>query len=518
MTYTPPAETFIERLEQALREYAERPCVKFGEDTYTYREVDLLTQQIASDLAANGFEKGDKGAIYSRNSARVLIFTLGILRAGGIWIPVNSKNPESENVRVLNDLDCKALFYQSDFSAAADQLQHKLKNGLISRNINQQIFSLDPDPNTRDIDLKFAQDDLISLPQTGGTTGLPKGVMLSNANFNAMAFGLSRWFEDYDGPPKFLCVAPMTHVGGRIAVTAMISGAYQLVHESFEPLEVLRAIQREKITDVFLPPTAIYALLEEPELKRFDFSSLRNFLYGSAPISLEKLKKALKVFGPIMRNAYGQTECPTFITEMTPDDHFVDGKLAPDEQLQSVGHATALSEIAIVDKQGNPVLAGDSGEVAVKGAMVCLGYYQSKAETAKIQMKGWHLTGDIGYLNDEGFLYLVDRKKDMIVTGGFNVYSLEVEQTINRIPGVRFSQVIGIPSERWGEEVKALVQLDAGSDLDEEKILAICREHLGKVKTPKSVDFRDSFPLTAIGKVDKKSIREEFWTHKSTRI
>jgi len=518
MAYTPPSESFVDRLGQAFEVYAGRPCVKFGRESYTYAEVDKLSRYIAADLSAQGFKKGDHGAVYSLNSARVLIVTLGILRAGGIWIPVNPRNSEAENVRALSMLGCKAIFYQPKFSLAVEQVNQKIEEELICLDIDQQNYSLESIPDVDVLELNITLDDLISLPLTGGTTGLPKGVMLNNTNFNAISYGVSLWYQNYDCPSLMLCVAPMTHVGGRVAVASMISGSCLLVHEGFDTRDVLEAIQEEQVTDIFLPPTAIYSMLEEPALEEFDRSSLRTILYGSAPISIEKLKQALRVFGPVMRSAYGQTECPTFITELTPEDHFIDGELAPDEKLRSVGHATALSEIAIVDENCDPLPVGELGEVVTKGAMACQGYYQSEEETAKIKVKGWHLTGDIGYLNAEGFLYLVDRKKDMIVTGGFNVYSSEVEQVINQIPGVHLSQVIGIPSERWGEEVKALVQLDVGSDLNEQQILAICRDALGSVKMPKSIEFRDTFPLTSLGKVDKKTIRAEFWTGRSTNI
>jgi len=518
MTYIPPTESFLDRLGQAFEVYADRPCVKFGDQAYTYAEVDKLSRYIAADLVARGFKKGDHGAVYSVNSARVLIVTLGILRAGGVWIPVNPRNSKSENVRILSMLDCKVVFYQKTFSLAVDQVNGDIDGELIRLDIDQQNYSLESIPDVDAPGFSSTLDDLISLPLTGGTTGQPKSVMLSNANFNAIAYGVSCWYQNYDSAPLMLCVAPMTHVGGRIALAAMISGSGLLVHEAFDTREVLNAIQEEQVTDVFLPPTAVYAMLDEPALEEFDRSSLRTILYGSAPISVEKLKQALRVFGPVMRSAYGQTECPTFIAELTPEDHFIDGELAPDERLKSVGHATALSEIAIVDEHCNPLPVGELGEVATKGAMVCEGYYQSEEETAKIHVKGWHLTGDIGYLNAEGFLYLVDRKKDMIVTGGFNVYSSEIEHVINQIPGVHLSQVIGVPSERWGEEVKALVQLEVGSDLDEPQILAVCRDALGGVKMPKSVEFREAFPLTSLGKVDKKAIRAEFWVDQTTNI
>jgi len=503
VVYTPPKNSFIERLELAFETHADRPCVKFGDHPYSYAEVDKLSRYIATELAGKGFKKGDFGAVYSSNSARVLIVVLGILRAGGVWIPVNPFNSESENERVLTTISCKTVFYQKQFSQAVKRVNQELGGELICVDIDQPDYLPDSIPDVNVPKIEFALTDLVSLPFTGGTTGTPKGVLLSNANFNAISYGVSCWYKDYDSQPISLCVAPMTHVGGRIALAAMISGACLLVHESFDARTVLKTIEEEQATDVFLPPTAIYSMLEEPALAEFDHSSLRTILYGSAPISLEKLKQALRVFGPVMRSAYGQTECPTFIAELTPDDHFIDGELAPDERLQSVGHATALSEIVIVDENCDPLPTGELGEIATKGAMVCEGYYQSAEETAKIP---------------DGFLYLVDRKKDMIVTGGFNVYSSEVENVINQIPGVHLSQVIGVPSERWGEEVKAVVQLEVGSDLDQEQIRAICRDALGSVKTPKTIEYRDSFPLTSLGKIDKKAIRAEFWADRSTNI
>jgi len=518
MGYTPPTESFVARIDQAFKDYAQRPCVKFANQDYSYADVDKLSKRIAIELMANGFKKGDHGAVYSLNSARVLIVTLGILRAGGVWVPVNPRNSEDENVRALSMLDCNAIFYQSTFFSAIEQLRQHNEGELLCFDIDQPGYGLTATSDTDELAISITQDDLISLPLTGGTTGLPKGVMLTNANFNAIAYGVSRWYRHYDCSPIMLCVAPMTHVGGRIAVSSMISGSCLLVHETFDTREVLKAIQEERVTDIFLPPTAIYTMLEEPALDEFDRSSLRTILYGSAPISVEKLKQALRVFGPVMRCAYGQTECPTFISELEPDEHFINGEIAPDERLRSAGHATPLSEIAILDDNGESLPTGELGEVAAKGDMVCAGYYQSDSETAKIKMQGWHLTGDIGYLNDDGFLYLVDRKKDMIITGGFNVYSSEVENVINEIPGVRLSQVIGVPSEHWGEEIKALVQINHDSELDEKKILAICREALGGVKMPKSVEFRHEFPLTSLGKVDKKTLRAEFWADQSSSI
>jgi len=244
---------------------------------------------------------------------------------------------------------------------------------------------------------------------------------------------------------------------------------------------------------------------------------LKNFLYGSALISVEKLKQCLEIFGPVMREAYGQTESPLFIAGMEPEDHFINGQIAPDDRLRSVGRATLLSEISILDDEGNAVPQGELGEVAAKGPMICQGYYKNQLETDKIKSRGWHLTGDIGYLDADGFLYLMDRKKDMIITGGFNVYSSEVENIINKIAGVCSSYVIGVPSERWGEEVKALVQKEPNSTLTSDHIMDICRKELGSVKTPKSVEFREKFPVTPLGKIDKKELRAAYWDNNRSK-
>jgi len=321
VVYTPPKSSFIERLELAFEAYADRPCVKFGNHAYSYAEVNKLSRYIATDLSDKGFEKGDFGAVYSENSARVLIVVLGILRAGGVWIPVNPRNTESENERVLSTLCCKTIFYQKRFFQAVKRVKQELAGELICVDIDQPNYSADSVPDVDAPEIEFALTDLVSLPFTGGTTGTPKGVLLSNANFNAISYGVSRWYKDYDSQPISLCVAPMTHVGGRVALAAMISGACLLVHQSFDTRAVLRTIQEERAMDVFLPPTAIYSMLEEPALAEFDHSSLRTILYGSAPISLEKLKQALRVFGPVMRSAYGHSNEKCVRSNRMPNVH-----------------------------------------------------------------------------------------------------------------------------------------------------------------------------------------------------
>lgn len=507
--------SFLDVLNEAFHQNAQRDCIKFRGQSYSYAELDRASSRIANALAANGFTPGMKGAVYALNSAGGFITVLGIIRAGGIWIPVNPRNSTEDNVEIMLNFECQALFYQQNFEQAIVSVCSQSAADPILVNLDdhtEQAPNFDKwstGQSETAPTIVVQPDDLVSIPLTGGTTGLPRGVMLTHSNFCAFDYA-ARQMAGSDGDAVWLCAAPMTHVGGRIVLAGLSTGARFVIMEKVDIQEIMVAIEREKITDLFLPPTAIYSWLDQPNVSDFDYSSLRHLGYGSAPMSLDKLRKAIQIFGPVMRGGFGQTECPMYISTLNVEDHFIDGEVAPDSRLASVGRATAISELAIFDDDGAELPTRELGEIGVRGPGVSLGYYQAPEETAKIRRNGWHLTGDIGYLDEDGFLFIVDRKKDMIVSGGFNVYSTEVEQALMAIPGVSIASVIGVPSDKWGEEVKAIVQLENGSDLDAKQIIDLARERLGGVKAPKTVDLVDDFPRTPIGKIDKKSLRARY--------
>jgi len=514
--------SFLDLLDRGFAEHAHRTCMRFAGRSYTYAEIDRLSAQVANALLAKGFEPGMKGAVYSLNSAEAFVATLGIVRAGGAWIPINPRNAATDNVECMLQLETHAVFFQSGFAVPAREMIERSDSCRISVCLDEG----EPEPFWRDWvaaepaqapEVAVGGDSLLSIPQTGGTTGTPKGVALSHSNFCAYAYGMAERDAELDWP-MWLCAAPMTHVGGRIALSSLPMGATFVVLANVDLTRVLEVIESEGITDTFLPPTAVYALLEHPELDRYDLSSLRSLAYGSSPISLEKLKEALVRIGPVMTGGLGQTECPMFISRLDPQQHFIDGEIAPDSRLASVGKATVLSELGIVDEQGQALPAGELGEIAVKGPLVSQGYYRNPEETAKIRVNGWHLTGDIGYLDEEGFLYVVDRKKDMIISGGFNVHSAEVEKGLMAMAGVRVAAVVGVPSEKWGEEVMAFIQMEQGAAVGEQEILAFAKERLGAVKAPKQVRFVDEFPLTPNNKIDKKALKAPFWRGRDRNI
>jgi acyl-CoA synthetase (AMP-forming)/AMP-acid ligase II len=502
-------------IDQACDENAARPCFIFNDVQLTYAEVKDDSCRIANALLALGLKPGMRGAVFSPNDPWAFVATLGIIRAGGIWVPINPRNSLDDNLMLLGKFGCDVLFYHSAFARAVSRIKEALpalKGAICLDQATANDAALHawterfPASDPR---VPANPSDIVSIPMTGGTTGLPKAVALSNRNFAAMLKGVRAMSGERR--PVNLAAAPMTHVGGRIVLTVMYRGGSSVILPGLEPKAVLDAIETHRVTDLFLPPTAIYTLLEYPEIGKYDLSSLQRVSYGSAPMSIEKLKHAITVLGPVMSGGFGQTEAPMLITQLRPQDHFIDGKLAPDERLRSVGRATSASEVAIMDDAGNPMPAGEVGEIAVRGGFVCEGYFENDEATAEVRRNGWHLTGDVGYLDKDSFLYIVDRKKDMIITGGFNVYSAEVERVISAIPGVRDCLVIGVPDPKWGEAVKAVIQPDANAKLDPETIIAVCKDKLGSIKAPKSIDFAADLPRNANGKVVKKTVREQYW-------
>ena len=270
---------------------------------------------------------------------------------------------------------------------------------------------------------------------------------------------------------------------------------------------------------LYLPPTAIYALLASPAVKAYKLSSLRYFLYGAAPMAPEKLRDCLKTFGPVMCQMFGQTETLFPIAYLSPRDHLGDdGQPADGNRLTSCGRAAPFALLGIMDDQGALLADGEIGELVVRSNSVMAGYFKNPEETARANAFGWHHTGDIGYRDERGFYFVVDRKKDMIVTGGFNVWSIEVEKVIQSHPAVMDCAVIGVPDQKWGEAIKAIVELKPGQKASEDELVALCKEQIGSVKAPKSVEFVTTLPRSAVGKVLKRELRDRFWQGQARRV
>jgi len=488
---------------------------------YSYQQTQTITHEIASGMWATGFDIGHVVAIYSNNDAQAFLCMLGLWRAGGTWVPANVRNALQNNIDYFNDVGVQWLFYHSEFQADAE----KLRNAVPTL---KHLFCLDRDTDEHPSLKRLIKqgkgtvvpdwadpfgnpDQVMALWPTGGTTGRSKAVMMNNLSWGTTTEIAARhWYCD-DLPPVCLMVAPITHAAGGIAVMMTNLGATNVIMRGFDALEVMQNIEKHRVTHLFLPPTAYYAMLAHPRLKDYDYSSLRYFMVSSAPVAADKLKQGLDIFGPCLCQSFGQAEAPVILTWNGPETIAAAGAGDHPERLHSCGKETYPVRVAVMDDEGNLLAPGERGEIVARGSLVTPGYHNNPEATAEIRTFGWHHTGDIGYKDEHGYFYIVDRKKDMIITGGFNVYSVEVEAAVLAMTEIRECAVIGVPDDKWGEAVKAIIVLKDGESLDEVTVIAHCKDKLGSVKAPKSVEFRSDIPKTPTGKTDKKAIRSPYW-------
>jgi acyl-CoA synthetase (AMP-forming)/AMP-acid ligase II len=342
---------------------------------------------------------------------------------------------------------------------------------------------------------------------TGGTTGRPKGVELTVGNLEAMTAATLMSYP-FAGRPVYLALAPLTHAAGVLCFPILALGGEIVIMPSPDVGRFLEHIETHGVTHTFLPPTVIYMVLGHERLDGTDLRSLQCFWYGAAPMSASRLEEALRRIGPVMAQLFGQTEAPMMISTMAPRDHFeADGSLAR-KRLSSAGRPSPLVRVAIMSPDGTLLPRGETGEIVVRGSLVMRGYHRNAEATAEARAHGWHHTGDIGYLDTDDYLYIVDRAKDMVITGGFNVYSTEVEQALMQHPDIQDCAVVGLPDEKWGERVTAVVQLRPGATVSAEALRVFARERLGGVKAPKQIEIWDDLPRSKVGKVLKQDIKQ----------
>ena len=341
---------------------------------------------------------------------------------------------------------------------------------------------------------------------TGGTTGRPKGVLLTGTNLETMT-AITLMSYPFEGRPVYLALAPLTHAAGVLCFPVLALGGEIVVMRTPDVGGFLEHVQQHGVTHTFLPPTLIYMVLAHPGLDTTDLSSLQCFWYGAAPMSASRLEEALTRIGPVMAQLFGQTEAPMMVSTLPPRDHFrPDGSVAL-ERLSSAGRPAPLVTVSIMAEDGTLLPPGDKGEIVVRSSLVMAGYHRNPEATAEASAHGWHHTGDIGYLDEDNYLYIVDRAKDMVITGGFNVYSTEVEQALMQHPAVQDCAVIGLPDEKWGERVTAVVQLRQDQPATPEELAAFVKDRIGSVKAPKQVEVWADLPRSKVGKVLKTEIR-----------
>jgi fatty-acyl-CoA synthase len=494
---------------------AGRPCLTTDGTTRSYAEVVGLSHEVAAALLGCGVAEGSRVAVLSANDPVAFTCVFGISRAGAVWCPINPRNEAAENRELLELFDTEVVLYQSGFAPLVAAIRDDLPgihtwvclDAADQGSLAWQEF-LDRGAGV-DVPERIAPPgpgELAMLVGTGGTTGRPKGVMLTPTNLETMT-ALTLMGYPFDGPPVYLALAPLTHAAGVLCFPVMSLGGEVVIMRAPDVGGFLRLVQEHGVTHTFLPPTLIYMVLGHPDLDSTDLGSLQCFWFGAAPMSASRLEEALTRIGPVMAQLFGQTEAPMMISMMPPADHLrADGSVAT-ERLTSAGRPAPLVRVAILDEHDRPVRPGERGEICARSSLVMAGYWKDPEETARTLRNGWLHTGDIGFVDEEGFLHIVDRAKDMIITGGFNVYSTEVEQAVLAHEAVQDCAVVGLPDDKWGERVAVVVQPHPGASVDPDDLRSFVKQRIGSVKAPKDVHVWPDLPRSKVGKVLKAEIK-----------
>ena len=518
----------IDYFDKEAEANPDRTAIIDGQVRMNYRDARDVTVRIARAMHANGLRFEEPAGIYSHNDGRVLLSMLGIMRAGAVWVPINYRNAINATVEYMNYVEMSWLFYHSDFRDCIREIKSRvpsLRHFVCLDRSDDDYPSLEAfmesGTTVDDIDWSDAYgniDHLVGLVPTGGTTGPAKGVRVSSLAWGTMTNMATHYWRGNCANPVCLNTAPLSHAAGVVAFTATAFGATNVILPKFDVLEVLQSIPRLQVTHLFLPPTAFYNLLSHPDVAKFDYSSLCVFLLAGSPVSPDKLKRGVDIFGPCLCQSYGQTEAPMLLTFLDQKTLAAAAAGENAERLSSCGKPTSSVHLGIMDEQGRILPPRECGEIVARGTLVTPGYHKLPEATAEIRRYGWHHTGDIGYMDEDGYVYIVDRRKDMIITGGFNVFSVEVEAGIMALPQVHECAVIGVPHDVWGEAVKAFVVLRNGQYLTEDEILRHCKTKLGGVKAPKSVEFCAEIPKTPAGKINRKALRAPYWEHAERQV
>ena len=512
------ATYLTQSLHRSVQQHPDKVAVRFAGRTRSFREYADRVARLAGALQRLGMQPGDRVAMLALNSGRYLEYQMAVPWGGGVLNPCNIRWSAAEILYSLEDSGSTILLVDETFRALVEQMRGQATSlreviycgdGAQPAGMHGYEALIDaaapvPDAARRD-------EDLAGIFYTGGTTGFPKGVMLSHANICASGFAA---LGEGLAPPGscYLHAAPMFHLADMgLATPHWFQGSTHAIVPAFSPEAVLNAIAADRVTHALLVPTMIQMLVDHPSMREpRDLGSLRCITYGASPISEAVLNRAMEAFpGVEFAQAYGMTELSPIATINPPCNHTAEGRKRG--KLRSAGRASYCMEVRIVDADGAEVPRGTVGEVAVRGPNVMQGYWNKPEQTAAALRDGWMHTGDGAYMDDDGFIFVVDRLKDMIISGGENVYSAEVENAINQHPAVAACAVIGIPSEEWGEAVHAALVLKPGQGIRPEELIAHCKTLIASYKCPRSVAVLDALPLSGAGKVLKTKLREPFW-------
>ena len=507
--------TFDEFLRYWAKDRSDRLAMEGDDLRFSYAELEDATARVASALLAMGLTKGDRVCWFGKNSATYFTLFFGAARAGIVMVPVGWRLAEPEAAFIIDNAEAKLLFLGDGFEGCANTLGQRpgLMRCFTSDEARREVLQAPRAEFT-----PSGPDEAILQLYTSGTTGNPKGAVLSNRNL----FGLRK--ANLESPPPHtlwdedeavLVAMPCAHIGGTgLGVMALAAGLPGVVLSEFDPPRVFDAVENRGVTRFFIVPAALALLLNHPDCAKTDFSRVKYILYGASPIPLELLRECIAMFGAQFVQNYGMTETTGTVCVLPPEDHSVEGN----QRMRSAGKPLPGVEMEIRAPDGTALPVGEIGEICTRSSSNMLGYWKLPEATASTMKDGWVATGDIGYMDEDGYVYMYDRAKDMIITGGENVYPAEVESGIYGHPDVLEVAVIGVPDEKWGEAVKAVCVPKPGQTIDPDSVIAWARERLAGFKVPKSIDVIPALPRNPSGKILRRELREPYWEGRERQI
>lgn len=491
-----------------LNDDLDRPAIIYEGRRYSYGDVDRRSDQVAAMLAAHGVSKGDRVALLAMNCAAFVDILFGVAKAGAIFVPVNYRLSPREIEGVLRDCEPALIFLDRALEKMLPDAARNDAHVIGFSDEGETRFENESEGDPPQV--AVGRDDIAMLIYTSGTTGKPKGAMIAHGNFlrfcGLNAPQVPRWMG-IGADEVILNALPLFHVGGlEMLLRPLFTGAAVVVHRDFDVQRILTDIGTQGVTMTGLVPTGLQMMLDHPAAAEVDFTTLDRFLYGAAPIPVPLLKRAIARMGCDFVQAYGMTENNGVGIMLAPEDH-----RDPDaERLRSAGKPILDTQMRIVDPDNNPVPPRERGEIVVRSNAVMKGYWNNPDATREaIDEDGWLHTGDAGYVDEDGFVYVSDRIRDMIVSGGENIYPIEVESVLFDHPAVREVAVIGVPHERWGEAVHAVISLQPGATVAEDELVAFARDRLAHYKCPRSVETVEELPKNAAGKILRRMVRQD---------
>lgn len=501
-------------LTRTAKNFPEREGLVVDGQRFTFKEMDERVNQLANALLAKGLKKGDRVGLLFNNSLAYFEGYLALYKAGLVWVRLNYRLSASELINMMRDSQASSLIYGGEFKKVAEEICNHVPAVKLrihqgeGPDLNYDEFLSSGSKTESPIEVE--EGDLCDIWYTSGTTGEPKGIMITHRNIlTCVQFLLSDvyWITEED---KLLTVGALSHAGSVRVLPFILRGALNVLHKRFDPLEIFKTIEKERITDISTVPTMLFALMDHPERKNYDLSSLKTITYAGAPTPVERIKEALNIFGPILDQSFGQAESIITITHLPKHEHLVHNDPEREKRLASVGREYPGVQIKVVNEEGKECAPGEIGEVVTRSDLVMKGYWNRPEQTAEVLKNGWLYTGDLGYQDEKGYLYLLDRKHGKIITGGLNVYPREVEEILAKHEAVSEVCVFGIPDPKWGEAITAAVTLRSGKDVSEKILIEFCKSKLASYKTPKKIYFLDSLPKNAYGKILQRELKKRF--------